>query len=261
MPDSQPDLIDHPFIKTVTKAAFEISRAVGSDNYWRARRNFARELTEYEYFVIENGRALSELWSSWIQMTHIPFYLSSFSPTPSMKLAGITRHHQIAYTMENYIVRTQYLYDRTLKVVNAVFHLGLSPRDCRHEVLVQNVHLRSTEFPTTLQNFRKLVGKIGAERNAITHHESYKEDDLRFIEMVEILVSHDDSTEFPDPEYVSSLSELGKERTRVFVKRKFDEYTSFNTQILEQLVSVMTELHRYYEAKAHELLAKNVSYK
>ena len=79
--------------------------------------DYIRDPDEYEFFLICVAHRTAEVLNCCQQLAHIPIYLTSYSETRKMVRAGITRHSAIVYRIENYVLRTQSLLDRVLKLV------------------------------------------------------------------------------------------------------------------------------------------------
>jgi len=153
-----------------------------------------------------------------------------------MREAGITRAGHLQYNIENYLIRTQSLHDRVLKLVNVVFHLGLHPRDCRHDTISENIHVEITDVPVKLKSIRKLLERYKKERNIVIHHESYNEDDLRKLEMFYLVQENEDQSDPGDQELFQYAS---RDLTRKTVIQKTDEFDQFNESLFFSIISIV----------------------
>lgn len=246
------ELTSHKLTQTAFKKAVEVTSKLQIGSIALVKAEFSREPDEYKFFVIEVGHTLAHLLSSCEQMMQAVIFLSAFSPTKKMKTHGITRSHHLQYNIENYLIRTQSIYDRILKLVNAVFHLGIAPHDCRHDTIARNLHVKVTDVPAKLQKLKKLLEKYRQDRNVVIHHESYQEDELRKIEMFHLLLSKQDEAELPDHDMFQMVA---RDLTRKFLQRKCEEFEQFNEAVSRAMVSLFDSLESKYK-ELQELLYK-----
>ncbi len=246
-------LISHQLTKAGFENGVEVTSKLQVGSITLVEAEFSREPDEYEFYVIEVGHTLAHLLSGCEQMMQAVLFLSAFSPTEKMKTYGITRSSHLQYNIENYLIRTQSIYDRILKLVNAIFHLGIDPRNCRHNTISRNLHVKVTDVPAKLKNLNKLLGKYRQDRNVIIHHESYQEDELRKIEMYHLLLSKQDEDELPDYELLQIVT---KNLTREFVKRKIEEFEQFNEAVFLEMASLFDSLESRYQKLQKSLFKK-----
>ncbi|MGA8029502.1 MAG: Cthe_2314 family HEPN domain-containing protein [Bryobacteraceae bacterium] len=176
-------LFDHPFVEVVLTKGVAAQRLLGDRSPSKVIPEYAREPDEHEYFLMRVGACMAELLSLCRQLDQIPILLTNHRQTPAMDKADITRHSAIVYHLENYIIRTQGVLDRTLKLVDAVFHLTNDPKHCRYEVVSRNVKVSISDVREPLKKLKNLLEKYSSIRNEIIHHHEVKEDALRRLEM------------------------------------------------------------------------------
>jgi len=242
-------LVEHGFVKRSFSDAVKIAQKLQTGSLTTVEVEYVREPDEYEFYVIQVGHTLAHLLGLCEQLVHAVAFLSSFAPTKKMKSVGITRASHLQYNIENYLIRTQSFHDRVLKLVNAVFHLGLRPQDCRHDTITKNLHVKVTSVPATLQSIRKLIGRYRQERNTIIHHEGYQEDALRKLEMYYLARDRDSSIQ-------ERFLYVARNLTREFVNQKMEEFDSFNEEIFRQLELLFDELQPQYETRMTSLMRK-----
>ena len=247
------NLEDHPFVKASFSKAVEIAQKLQTGSITAVEAEYIREPDEYEFYVIQVGHTLAHLLHLCEQLVHAVLFLSSFTPTKRMREAGITRAGHLQYNIENYLIRTQSVHDRVLKLVNAVFHLGLRPQDCRHDTIAKNLHVKSTGVPVRLQAMRKLLGKYRQDRNIIIHHETYQEDDLRELEMYYLAQKLDGDLEGG---IQGRFLYVARSLTREFVNQKMHEFDKFNGEIFRHLELLFDDLKPKYEAMTVSLRQK-----
>jgi hypothetical protein len=110
-------LLAHPFVDRAMSEAIAVHLKLLPKG-GRLDADYLRDPEEHEYYLIEVGRMLAHLTTCYEQMEHAVEFLSDFSYSKRMRERGIRRHHHLLYNVENYIIRTQALYDRLLQLVN-----------------------------------------------------------------------------------------------------------------------------------------------
>lgn len=243
-------LVSHEFTKHGLNQGVAVVQKLQTGSFANAQVEYVRDPDEYEFYLIEVGQTLSQLLSLCDQLTQTTVFLSAFSPTKRMKEVGITRASQIQYNIENFLIRTQSLHDRVLKLVNAVFHLGLDLRDCRHDTIVKNLHVKVTVVPTNLQRIRKLLGKYQQERNMVVHHAGYVENDLRKLQLFHLVQNHSDDIE--QEMFLNSTRYL----TRKIVTQKIEEFSHYNEAVFLELALLFDELISKYNQMVSALSLK-----
>ena len=237
------NITSHIFVELGFGNAVDVSKKLYTGSISKVEPEYLRDPDEYEFYVMEVGHTLAHLLNLCEQLIHSALFLTSFSQTKRMKNAGITRASQLQYNVENYIIRSQSLHDRVLKLVNAVFHLGLRPQDCRHRTITKNTHVRITDIPSNLKKIRKLVDQYRQDRNIVIHHESYQEDDLRKLEMfylVQSLENDQKPTDYEIPPYVT------RNLSKKIVDQKTEEYDHFNVTAFTELELLFNKLKPKY---------------
>ena len=226
------NIVSHGFVEHGFGNAIDISKNLYTGSIVEAEPEYLRDPNEYEFYIMEVGHTLAHLLSLCEQLIHSGLFLTSFTPTNRMKEAGITRASHLQFNVENYIIRTQSFLDRVLKVVNAVFHLGLHPRNCRYSTITKNANVKITEIPPNLKKIRKIVDKYKQERNIVIHHESYQEDDLRKLEMFYLAQKTVNGPKHIDPDiFPYAIRNL----SRKIVDQKTKEFDQFNVAVYKEL--------------------------
>ena len=180
-------------------------------------------------------------------MEHAVEFLSDFSYSKRMRERGIKRHHHFSYNVENYIIRTQILYERLLQLVNRVFHLLNEPRNCTYPVITQNLKVAQTPVPALLKAVRKPLERYQRDRNMIVHRESYSEDELSRVGMLYFVDHLPD--EPGDDAVVSATDGLHHLRTQMLarlISEKRDEFNAVNTEVFALLLPLFTALESVY---------------
>lgn len=246
-------LLTHPFTQRVFEDCRSVYRAIGAPGK-TLNQEFTEEPDEYQFYILRTGNRIAHLLETCHQLEDTILYLSSFSPSIRMKRAGINRHSYLLYNIENFIIRTSTLYDRSLKLVDAVFHLGNHPRECRSNTILKNVHVKRTGVPDRMKVLRKVVDKYSQDRNLIVHHEEYQDSQLRSLEMSSLLQREIELAGEKPSARLQNLPELTKERIREVVQAKTKEFEEFNREMFSRTADLFSEVDGEYLGQKARLL-------
>ncbi len=167
-----------------------------------------------------------------------------------MEKAGINRHSLIVYHVENYLVRTQSLLDRALKLVDAVFHLLNAPRNCRYDVVTRNVKVQVSDLPEPIKILKNLLDRYSGVRNEIVHHHSIKEDALRRLDIFFLLERWE---RISPKEKTSDIGALVKDTIFEIVWFKKREFLGFNKEVASSVALLFDKLTPYYAREERAL--------
>lgn len=246
-------LLEHEFSKKILEDIRIIMKALRISKKSSLVKNYEREPTKVEFYILDIGNRWAHLLS-WIeQLHHIPFYLNSFSPSKKMKAAEITRYKQILYNVENYIIRLASLYDRILLFVDSLFFIGNPQNRILHENIVNNIHVKMSSIKSNLKEINKIISKYKDERNVIIHRHSHLDKKLRHIEMFELLLG-DYIKEGDQNNHQDIISET-KSLSRIYINEKIEELNSLNKNIVNKIEELFNACILIYNEKKKELLA------
>lgn len=244
------DLGNHPFVKYVFHDAVRVTAAIQAPgSAFKADAEFKRDPTQAEFYCISTGSSLAHLLSICQQMEHSILYFSAFTPTEKMKKIGITKQSHLLYCIENYIIRTQSMYDRVLRLVDKAFCLYNPSHLISHELIMGNIHIRSSSIHSKLKSIRKSIKGYYRDRNEIMHERQYLEDDLRRLEAYSIL-----STDEPYKNDKYFKLEI-KDLTRQIVKGKTNTFTSVNKNAFNAIAKLFDDLMKKYKEQLRILEA------
>lgn len=234
-------LSHHPFVKT----AFGDMRIVMKERpelFPGSRYDSEALADEYEFYLLRIGNALARLLTECNQLEHGVLLMSVYRDSAALREAGVNRVNHLIYHVESYIVRTQIVYDRALRLVDRFFHLGNKDSELRHQTIVSNFRVKNTTIPSALKALSKHLRKYADDRHEIVHRGNFQDEELDNLEMFALL----EASGQPDPE-LNSLPELRKERTREFIRSKKHEYQQFNTQTYKLVGNIFSECEKLYE--------------
>lgn len=240
-------------MKLVFKEGVRVDLSIGKLNSFKVFADHKREPTEDEYYCLQLGYWLSHTLTVVRQLEHTILYMSNFSPSDKMKRAGINRHTHLLWSVENYIIRTQSVYDRILILTDRLFHIQNNPNRISHESIITNSHISMTKIPNFLKEVKAAVKKYYHDRNTIIHESSYVDGDIRKIEAYSILASSKDYDEFK----VEDINDQLKLLTKEYLKRKTREFARINVNVCVALSRLFSEMLPIFTAKYQELCKKN----
>jgi hypothetical protein len=255
IPASLQLITEHPFTKRSFQYGLGVTQEIETGSALSIRAELKREPDEYEFYILRVSHSLAHLLTVCEQLHHAVLYLSAFTPTKRMRNFGISRYTNLHYNIENYLIRTQTVYDRLLVLVDAVFHLANDPQYISHESILSNLHVKRTGILDKMRKLRKLLRKYQYKRNTIIHHESYQEEDLRKLEMYHVLQRT--STNSEDDARINHLSRnLERVLTREYVKSKMQEFDEFNDKIFYKIKDVFDDLRVEYDSRLKYIALK-----
>ncbi len=210
----------------------------------KTKGEYKRTPSKAEYYCISVGTTLSHVLSICQQLEHSVLYFSSFSPTQKMKKASITRQAHLLYCIENYIIRTQSMYDRLLVLVDRVYELYNPSHRISHELIISNTHIHNSSIPSKLKALRKVIKDYYRDRNTIIHEHHFLEEDLRRLDIYTLLSDIEDPLE-ELPDLKKAINPLAKQ----IIKNKTKEFSKVNHDSFVILGDIFNHLKKEYECK------------
>lgn len=240
--DYLPDkLKKHPFLDEVWREAAQLQKRTEEAE----KDGKADDIDEYQFYVLRVGYYLAQLVTWMEQLDHAVFYLSDFSYKREAKDRGITRAQHLLYTVENYLIRLQSVHDRCLQLTNNIFHLGIEDSNVGHSVIVSNIKVSRTEVANSLRAMRKAVQSKAEERHRIIHRESYRDDDLRRLELF-YMFDKDTWEEKPGEASFENFQHVRQDLLRRTVSERKAEFSEINERVFEQVHVFLDALSPQY---------------
>lgn len=246
-------VMHHPFAMIAMRAGIKAEKGLGVTDVVKIQPIYNREPNEHEFFMLSVARTMSYLLSCCEQLEQIPVMLKTHRQTNTLQKADITRPHLISYHLENHLIRMEGLMDRLLKLLDATFHLMNDPSQCRWQTISRNRKIQASTLLPHLKSLRRMLDRHSAQRNDVVHHHSLMDDDLRRIEMFELLVRW---KEVDGVIPVDHLPDLIKESTADFLRSKTGEIEALNEELSVGLLKVLDELGAYYKREDETLQAR-----
>jgi hypothetical protein len=145
-------LREHQFIQSL----FEDSKLIAKDRKFKvtdialpADVNFE----EWEYHIHNVGFYTIHLLHLCSQLYSAIEFLSNYNYKDTKSTAKRIEH--LEYNLENFIIRLASVKDRTLQVINAVFHIGMDEGDVSERTIINNIKVHRTKLPVAVQSLPK----------------------------------------------------------------------------------------------------------
>ncbi len=103
------------------------------------------------------------------RMDLTPIFLKRFPRSETYDRHGLTLHRWVQYHYCNYLVAVTGVYDTALLLVNAVFALGLEPRDCRDRTVTFSERVKNTLVEQALVDLDGVISPYRDPRNHFAH--------------------------------------------------------------------------------------------
>lgn len=218
-----------------------------SNDLFADRKN--TETTKKEDYVITTFLAIGEIEITIEQLKQSAIFISHFRQTKKLTENKITRFDHTIYHIESYLFRTTGALDRILILINIILDLKLEPEKCKpHNFLLNTnrkegkyapiIKKRSPELYLELNLLFMAINDYREIRNEITHQKRFKNEDLRTIEMLDI-VQRDKNNELN----VSNFKYLIKRETDKVISKYKKNMILFNDKIQKHV----HEIYRYSE--------------
>lgn len=238
------ELAAHPFLQ---ESLVEASRAF--DPWIREWARTGRQpkplsFSPYGAYKQRVARAMGDLFGCCAQLEFSVAYLSSFQQSARMKKVGLNRSSHLGFTIENYLVRSQAVYDRALHLVEVVFDLGTPITCISHEFVIGNRHVKRRGVSQLLKSLKKVTGQFKFDRNQVAHGTPYVDQELLEIEAYELFLDlRPDDPEVPLQRFISQRI------TRSYVAKKQRIFERVNAEVFGALYALLTESERVYKGQ------------
>jgi hypothetical protein len=127
-----------------------------------------------------------------------PIYISRFTRSKTYDHSGINLHRWMQYHYSNYLITVVSIYDTALLLTNAVFALGIKPRDCSNKTIVKNSRVSQTSVKNALNNLDNITKEFRQPRNLFVHRSIIP--DLDSLDHLESIRFIDEASESFDTE-------------------------------------------------------------
>ena len=150
--------------------------------FLKAHSEPKRPLTRLEAYLSHCGYCSANFLSYLEKIEHIGFFISDGTISTKNKKNGINGHQILLYHIENFIIRTQGLIERTLILIDAILHLGNDSQFMTYDLIKSNMHVKRIGLDSELRKLKKVTRDFQYRRNQIIHARGYLDDSLRKLE-------------------------------------------------------------------------------
>ena len=211
------------------------------------------KIDEYEFYVLRVGSALAHLLT-WIdQLEHAVFYLSDFPYSKAAKASGITSASHLQYNVENYLIRLNSVYDRSLQLTNCVFHLCIEESNISHGLVVSNLRVARSKVASRLKSVRKSIGDYSQHRHKILHQTSYQDKTLRRLELFYMYDKETWEVIAGKPNF-TNLAHIRSQLLKETVGSLKKDYQLVNDKLGDAVDQLFASMEKEYENQARRLL-------
>lgn len=137
------------------------------------------ELNEFQYYIHNVGYWLFQYDRQISELDYSIKFLRNFDYSKFKNNSKPNRIDHLDYTLSNYYIRLSSILDKSLQVINAVFHLGISEYGVNNSSIKTNKFVKRTDILKSLKIIEKAVSNGKQVRNSIIHRDFYVDKDLK----------------------------------------------------------------------------------
>lgn len=150
----------------------------------RKRKSNQSNFSDEENYHLGVFDYASNIISASERLEEMRIYLNRFPQSRIFEKHNVTENKWIHYHYSNYLITVVGIFDTALLLTNAVFMLGLEPRQCSKETVLENYWVRRTQVKSALQGLDKIVDPYRPHRNFYVHRSETPR-----LEILDILVT------------------------------------------------------------------------
>lgn len=232
---------ENVFIKQLMNDSIEISKG-RKVNVFDIEFTEKPNFSEYEFYIHNTGFYTSNLLMLFRQLEFAIEFLTNYNYG---KQVQANRIDHLAYNIENYIIRISSVLDRTLQVINAVFHLCIHETHVNERLILKNLKVSRTKTHIHYNKLKSVVNSYSGDRNTIVHRHSYLHKEIRklylyYDEFLTKELCENDETNEP---FILQRKKILTD----FVVDKKKEFSKCNHDIYSQLTGLFDEMSIHYE--------------
>jgi hypothetical protein len=205
-------------------------------------------LDEHEFYRQKVAFYLVHMLT-WCKQLHLSTeLLTNFDYS---KRIQASRADHLVFSIENYLIRLHSIYDRTLQLVNCVFHLCIADEHTSHAVIISNYKIQHRPpVVAKIKQLKKYLDSFAQERHTLLHRHSLTSDER--LRRIEYLYMRDLEALGRPTEWVKSIKAFRANYLREYVVEKKTEFVAINTKLAEHLDALFTMLHVEYKSQRAE---------
>jgi hypothetical protein len=134
-----------------------------------ADENNPKTLTPANSYTLDVFDTVSPLLQSFNLLERSQNFATLIPSTKYLQALNINRHDWIEYQISTYLIAFATVGDEALLLVNSVFCLGVDPKHCRSDILMNNKWVKETTIPERLDAIEKAIKPHRNSRNLLVH--------------------------------------------------------------------------------------------
>ena len=240
-------LAEASLLNTILRDSASITKPLyRPGDIFKVKSEPVRPLLRHESYIAYCGFRAAHYLSFLQKLEQIRVFIDDGTITRRMKSQGINGYHTLLYNVENFIIRSQGLLERTLILTDAVLDLGNDPQFITYNLIVNNGHVKHIRLHATLKRLRKIAEEHHQDRNEIVHHQEYMQDDLRRLEAYHI--HYEASLRDMIPRKRAAILKAVKVSTERKARTKWrneaDKFLHASYPIIEEVLSILTPVYK-----------------
>lgn len=239
--ESLKSLREHQFVQTL----FADAQLIAKDRKFKVtdiELPANVDFEEWEYHIHNVGFYTMHLLHLCNQLYSAIDFLSNYSYKDTKSTAKRIEH--LEYNLENFIIRLASVKDRTLQVINAVFHIGMDEGDVSERMIMNNIKVSRTKLPASILKLTKAIKSFSGERNTIVHRHTYLDKEIRRLHVFysDFILGNSIENSFDK----DTFKQFRTERLKKFLQDKKAEMEQALESTFKALFDVFTLLQRDY---------------
>lgn len=239
-------LAEASLLNTILRDAISITKPLHRPgDLFKVKSEPARPLLRHESYIAYCGFCASHFLSLIQKLEHIRVFIDDGTITRRMKSQGINGYHTLLYNVENFIIRSQGLLERTLIFTDAVLDLGNDTQFITYNLIVNNGHVKHIRLHAPLKRLRKITEEHHQDRNEIVHHQEYMEDDLRRLEAYHIHYEASIRDMIPRKKapILKAIKTATERKARIKWKKEADKFLEASYPVIEEVLSILAPVY------------------
>lgn len=141
-----------------------------------------RPLSPAEEYVRRSLLAVGGLLAVCEQMDFAVRSLSGFRRSRKPERRKITRLDYAYYHLENHLLRTPMLTERSLQFINVICALGLPEPECRVATVINNAHFKGKPIASAFHRLNEHIKPLRETRNILVHRSKVRDPSFESVE-------------------------------------------------------------------------------
>jgi hypothetical protein len=200
------------------------------------------KLSPEESYSWSSLQHLANIINAFRRLEHARIFINRFPQPRKYEKVGITEDKWIYYHYSFFLTTVVSIYDTAILLVNAIFKLGLNPRECNNNTVVENEHVNKTATYQRMKSLEKIIAPYRPLRNKYVHrNETPRLDYLQFNEIFSAL-QRDGETKV-NVKHIDKLYKI----SRSMLIEELDEMLA---PLLDAVLELFNALHPEYQLRS-----------